>query len=426
MYLLCIVRIEKKWGLKQRLYPSGQAHDNWPQCSDTLKIAKHSGKTIWFHAASYGEGRGLIALLSEIKLPEHSLLVTITTAWGKEKIQDQFAEQISIQNINLQLAPWFSKSNLENWYKNYQPQALCFFESDTWWPYRKLAMQKKLPIYWISAMFGPWNKGKITKLNQIWFYCESYGMKAIQIQVPEQIELWKKNTTGTIHRGADIKSLMVSKKNANHGNISLKELREQCDSKKYFSMISVHTEEVSIITSFMKKYVHDFPIVFVPRYPKQISEIWNLLKPWNPKEWTRENQNTKSNGESNNLKVLNTGIYISSKWGVVDDVLEQSWGAFIGGTLMPFGGHNIWELLANNVKIYGGPYTWLQLPGVNLVEQNGLWNHLYHFQDWMEIKCESNADSNKLSVLEKYQMYTREKLHELESSMLKGINESCV
>ena len=151
IYLLGI-RIASLFNTKAGLWLEGR-RDIFVRIEDALsEINKEKKyKIAWFHCASLGEfeqGRPIIDQF-KTQFPEFKIFLTFFSPSGYE-IRKNYQEADFIFYL-----PGDTMKNAQRFVSLLHPQMVFFVKYDYWFNYLKILNQKKVPTYFISAIFRP-------------------------------------------------------------------------------------------------------------------------------------------------------------------------------------------------------------------------------------------------------------------------------
>ena len=108
-------------------------------------------KSIWFHAASLGEfeqGRPVIEAFRKAK-PDWKIVLTFFSPSGYEIRKDY--DQVDL----VCYLPTDTKENVNRFLDAIQPDLVCFIKYEFWYNYLTTLKNRNIPIFLISAIFGP-------------------------------------------------------------------------------------------------------------------------------------------------------------------------------------------------------------------------------------------------------------------------------
>ena len=110
-----------------------------------------SKKLIWFHAASLGEFEQGRPLLEKMKsqYPDYQILLTFFSPSGYE-IRKNYAHADIIVYL-----PIDTKRNAISFLDAVKPSMIFFIKYEFWYYFLKIATDKKIPTYYVAAIFRP-------------------------------------------------------------------------------------------------------------------------------------------------------------------------------------------------------------------------------------------------------------------------------
>jgi 3-deoxy-D-manno-octulosonic-acid transferase len=136
-------------------FSKGKIHLGVEGRKNTLKIIKEqrdfSKNLIWFHAASLGEFEQGRPLLEKMKAqyPDYLILLTFFSPSGYE-IRKNYAHADIIVYL-----PIDTKRNATSFLEAVKPSMIFFIKYEFWYYFLKTATDKKIPTYYIAAIFRP-------------------------------------------------------------------------------------------------------------------------------------------------------------------------------------------------------------------------------------------------------------------------------
>ena len=312
----------KRWRLRERL------GWRWPE--------PLSGKTIWLHAASLGECKGLWALAQSLKELPTSFVLTANTTSGLEFLSQRIASLEDSQRWRTVLAPFDHPAIIRRFLARFRVQALVLFEIELWPHFISATRKNGKPVFWVSARLTPKafrtrNLFPETARNLLG------SLNWIQTQSGEEANALRSWGCKSVSVGADLRGLYYL--NSLH-NIS----QSACKDWTRFlgvAFISLHQEELSTVLAAIKNIDSSIP-VFV--FPRKMEELRHFQKALKPLGFDLHSQNPDS------------PRLIVDSFGLVAEFLERCHAAVIGGSFAPYGGHNLWEPLEVGIHIIMGPH----------------------------------------------------------------------
>lgn len=294
---------------------------------------------IWLHAASVGEMNAAMPLIHAIQkqYPDKKFLVTTTTPTGAELFRKN-----RINNAVHQYLPLDYVTLISRLFKRYRPKCLLVMETEIWPNLFRTCRKENCYLYIVN--------GRLSSKT-----LDTYGW------VRSLYQATLKNTTAILTRSeTDSKSFVALGADADKvktiGNIKFSvTISRHEDNKKlldtpYILAASTHSgEELSIAQLWKQQGFHqsNYLLVLVPRHPNRLNAVITELKPLNLNIAVRSHGNDVS---------ADTDIYIVDTVGELMDFMAGASLVFVGGSLVPIGGHNILEPAALGKPIVFGPY----------------------------------------------------------------------
>lgn len=322
-------------------------------------------KVLWIQAASVGETMVAARVLKEIKkvFPNYGIVFTCITMTGHaaaERVIGNMAELIGYFPFD---NPWIVKRFLAR----LKPDNLLLIETEIW-P-NVLHYSKKHGLN-IAIVNGRLDKS-FKRLQKYGFYKSALKLiDYIGVQTETDRERFvilgadpaKVEITGNIKFDFDYPEILEAKKSEFWEQLSLAK-----NTPVLVAASTHHGEEEIIIGAFrrIKSEVPECFLILAPRYPEQADEIGKLLTDYNLKFIRRTEQASgkKLSGKPD-LLLLDT----FGELGLVYSIASV---AFIGGSLVPIGGHNVLEASFKEKVVLYGPYMHNFQESKELLENEG-------------------------------------------------------
>lgn len=304
-------------------------------------------ESIWVHAVSLGESIAAIPLIKELqkKYPDTRLIVTTMTPTGSERLQKTFGNSI------LQLyVPYDYPRAVNRFLNHFNPKFLIIIETELWPNILYYCKNRDIPIFLVNARLSERSVSRY-KL------CKTFAKEMLE-SLTKVFAQSNKDGKHFLELGLDENKLLVT------GNIKFDiqvpedihdqglKLRQKWGvSRSIFIAASTHKgEEERILIAFAKivKNIPNTLLVIVPRHPERFTEVFNMLND------SQFNVVRYSQSE-NELISENTNIILGDVMGKLLLFYAASDVAFVGGSFVPVGGHNILEPLALGVPAIIGP-----------------------------------------------------------------------
>ncbi len=334
--IFLVIRIFKK---KERLDRLGE---RFGFCGYKNRLLNDKDKIIWIHAVSVGEANCAFLLACElIKFsPNTQILLTTTTLTSAEVIAQKIAS--NNQPIIHQFLPIDVDFCIKKFLKFWQPKFIIFLESEIWPNTIAIAKSLAIPCFLVNARISKKSLKKWQKLKKIGFNIFDYFSIIFAQSSEEQRKLNLLSKNPVLFFGNLKAQISTSKINEN----DLEDLKKQICNRPIWLCSSTHKGEEEIILRVRDKLQREFKdllTIIVPRHPLRINEIINLCS------------NRQIAIRSKNQNILDTTeIYIADTLNELGIFYSLADFAFIGGSLLPIGGHNPFEAINLDCAVITG------------------------------------------------------------------------
>jgi 3-deoxy-D-manno-octulosonic-acid transferase len=314
-----------------------------------VRDAVNHTRPLWIHGASVGEVLSAGRLVEEIRkrFPGRKIVVSAFTYTGYETARRVISDAAVIF-FPLD-HPWSVKRALAA----VDPSVVVFLETEIWPNMLRLAHRRGTPTLLLSGRFSARSFNKYSSLS--WFFrgvvrnFASMGMQS------------EEDASRAKRLGADPEKVFVT------GNLKLVgsensfahdpvisesvHLKRKSDGRCLLVAGSSHRgEEEILLNAFrsLKRRFPDFQMILAPRHPQRFPEVERLLKA-NGMEFEKKSQ---TNGRS----FLMEDICFLDTLGDLQEFYALGDIAFVGGSLVNAGGHNLLEPARVRRPVLFGPY----------------------------------------------------------------------
>ncbi len=299
-------------------------------------------KCIWIHGASLGEIAAASSLAMRIKqkFPEQRIIISSMTVTGKER-----AMKIMKGMNNFVLFPFDFFPLIRNGIERINPKTLILIETEIWPSLIFLCRRRRIKIVLANARLSDTTYKRYLLLR----YFSQRLFNQIDIFFPNSRSEEKKFLKLGIEE-TKIK-MTGSLKLDNSHPVPLTRNFLSIPAYKFVIVAgSVRKgEEEIIIRVFksLKERFDDIYLIIAPRHLNRVNEIEKILRKENLEYRKRTEKITDNEA---NVLILNTIGELRNVYSIADI-------AFVGGTLLPYGGHNLIEPAFFGVPILFGPYV---------------------------------------------------------------------
>lgn len=321
--------------------------------------SERRGTLIWLHAASVGEVAAIAPLAEEVSRvrPDASLLVTTTTSSGRQRAREliPFAAWHLLVPIDVR---WIVRHAMERW----RPSALLIAETELW-PH--LVAEAKRVGARVSLVNGRISEPSFGLYRRVPGLTRSLFGKFDLLAVQTPVDAHRVTSLG-----ADPSRVVVTASLkydlgdvAANGRLSRSTLGVP---EKALVVVAGSTrdgEEELVLEAIdrISEEVGGCYLVLAPRHRKRFGEVARLLR---RRSVTYRRRSLGGGYEGERVLLLDTIGELSRVYGVADV-------AFVGGSLLPFGGHNPLEPAYHSVPVLFGPHMTNSSESAERLQQGG-------------------------------------------------------
>lgn len=319
-----------------------------------------SGKTIWFHAASVGEVKALSAITPYLQKnhPEYDLVVSTLTKTGKKE-----AERI-LKGVKLVFfMPVDLKRFIRRALRSLEPVALILVETELW---PNLIRESKRNGCFVGMINGRISERSFRRyhLAKSLFKETISNFDLLCLQSEEYKERMARlgAALGRIEITGNLKfdRLLLAAK-PDDVTLLRKSLQIPDDRRVVIAGSTREGEEQIIIPVFkkLKQRYDDLLFILAPRHLDRLNQLEMILSD-SQMSFIRRSQLEPSEGKGgmeNKGGLKETSTILLDTMGELSRLYSLAQVAFVGGTLVPVGGHNLLEPAIYGVPVIFGPHV---------------------------------------------------------------------
>ncbi len=303
---------------------------------------------IWIHALSVGEVISAIPLIAEIsaRYPDKEIVFTVTTTKGLEIARKEIGNRVKI--IPMPLDFWWS---IQRIVRHINPSFFILVETDIWPAIITYLSDKKIKCFLVNGRISPRTNKSYKKfsffikpvLNRLTLCMMQSGLDAKRL-LEAGIDPDRIITTGNIKFDRDRLPMQKEER-----DMWLKKLCLDTDDDIWVAG-SIHKDEDQMILNVFSRLVPEFPrlrLILAPRNIEESDKILKTAQGMGLKSILKTN--LKDNRVTYKVLILNTIGELSRIYGIGKV-------SFVGGSMVPLGGHNILEPAGFGCPALFGPH----------------------------------------------------------------------
>jgi 3-deoxy-D-manno-octulosonic-acid transferase len=308
---------------------------------------------IWVHAVSVGEvvaSSGVVKALQQ-KFPAHRVVISTTTSTGQKLAAQWFgAENVFYFPLDFAFA-------IRPYLDVLRPKLVVVAETEFWPNFLRLAKRSGAYIAIVNCRISD----------------RSFpGYKRLRFWFPRLLERTLKNVDCFLAQTEEDRKRLVEigaaeTKVAVAGNlkfdmapppspkivVSLRESFERSGAEPVLVCGSTLEDEEGSLLSALRTILANHPkavMILAPRHPERFAEVAELVEKLGFRMWRR----SVWGSESRSSEPLAGGVFLVDSIGELAAIYSLATVAFVGGSLVPRGGHNILEPALYGVPIVTG------------------------------------------------------------------------
>ena len=302
---------------------------------------------IWIHAVSVGEVQAAVPLIREIarRFPQHKLLVTTVTPTGAARVNSLFGDSVVHSYI-----PFEMPMAINRFFDCVNPDLALIMETEIWPNLYRGCGIRDIPLILVNARISPRSIDGYRRFMPLFKETLSHGI-IIAAQSKLDADRFRSIGASTVRTWVigNIKfDYELPASLANDG----RELRSKLFGKRpIWIAASTHADEEQQVLDAHEVLRKRFPgllLILVPRHPERFREVGKLVK---------HDGFTVASRTSEDACDATTDVYLVDTMGELPLFYAASDVVFVGGSLVPIGGHNLLEPAALGLPVIFGPHV---------------------------------------------------------------------
>jgi 3-deoxy-D-manno-octulosonic-acid transferase len=318
----------------------------WAERFGCIKVPKEIQGGIWVHVVSVGEVLAAAPLMQELikRYPNKRLIVTTMTPTGSDRVKASLPKEVFHV-----YTPYDFPDAVERFLNKTQPCLAIFMETELWPNILRSCRKRHIPTLLANARlsqksakgygrFGSFTKEMLNDLSMLAVQAEPDAERFRQLGVNNA----SIQVTGSVKFDMTIPESL---------HTEAKALRQQLgQDRPIWIAASTHEGEDKIILEAFKTIKQSLAsslLILVPRHPERFAKVGALCEQAGF-QVTKRSEKIPATAE--------TDIFLGDTMGELRIFLGASDVAFIGGSLIERGGHNMLEAGAFSLPVLSGPH----------------------------------------------------------------------
>ncbi len=304
-------------------------------------------RCVWLHAVSVGEVQAAVPLIRNLmqQFPERDILVTTVTPTGAARVRALFGDTVKHCYI-----PFEIPTAVRNFYRSVNPEIALIMETEIWPNLYRGSGIRGIPLILVSARISPRSVPGYRRLLPLFRETLSHGIiiaaqsradadrflslgaNAERTRVTGNIKFDIELEDDLAERGAELRAGLLG-------------------DRPVWIAASTHNGEEKLVLNAHRKLLEtheDLLLLLVPRHPERFLQVRELVE---------KSDLTVVARTDNRPCEAGTQVFLGDTMGELPLFYAASDIAFVAGSLIPIGGHNLLEPAALSKPIISGPHV---------------------------------------------------------------------
>ncbi len=306
---------------------------------------------IWVHSVSMGETIASGPLVKQLQkiYPDHRILITTMTPTGSAQVQ-----KIHGDSVDHVYASYDLPGAIKRFLDKVKPVMAIVIDTELWPNTIAACHKRRIPVLIVNARlsersargygrFSLLTRPMLEQIDMVAAQNDETARRFLELGLPEK----QLSNTGSIKFDLDVSPEVIA---------AGKALREKWQQGmgsdiRIFVAASTHEGEDQQILDAFKTILRDAPemrLLLVPRHPERFDSVHQLI---------HDNQLSVVRHSLGTQPQETPRVILGDTMGEMMKLFAASDIAYVGGSLVPTGGHNMLEPAALNLPVLSGPHV---------------------------------------------------------------------
>lgn len=305
------------------------------------------GKLVWVHAVSVGEARAAAPLVRGLiaRLPDHRVLVTCTTAAGRDTLQQVFGDSILTAFL-----PYDYPEAVRAFLSHFQPRLGVLMETEVWPNLLAACAAKGVPMVLANARLSEKSARGYLRFRSL--AEPAFGSLALACAQSEA-DATRLRSVGA--RRVELTGNLKFDVGPDARQLAAGRAWRAALGRPVLLLASTREKEEALLLEAIPEH-KDLLVVVVPRHPQRFDEVAPLAQSRRSRE---------------PLPAPQHRVHLGDTMGEMPFYYAACDVAIIGGSFAPLGGQNLIEALAAGAAVVVGPSMFNFAEATRLAVQAG-------------------------------------------------------
>jgi 3-deoxy-D-manno-octulosonic-acid transferase len=362
-----ILRLLLPYGLLRLLWRGLRNPDYWRRVPERFGFIEplRQPHVIWIHAVSVGEVRAAQPLVRELaeRYPDHPLLITTMTPTGSAQVRKLFNDRVAHC-----YAPYDYPSVVRRFLDRARPMLAIVMETELWPNIFHQCRARSIPVFVTNVRMS---ESSMRKYQRFASLARATLQQVTRFAAQSLADAQRLLTLGAAPESVEVTGSIKFELSA---GASLRESAEVLrlawglDRPVWLAASTHQGEEEMVLAALAQLKRHkrfaNMLLVLVPRHPERFATVARLCR--------KSGFRIALRSETPGAVAADVEILVGDTMGELQLFFGAADVAFIGGSLVPTGGHNLLEASAVGKPVVFGP-------------------HMFNFQEISQMTLERGA-----------------------------------
>ena len=311
-----------------------------------IYTAAAAERMVWIHAVSVGEARAAEPLVRALQklLPDHRLLLTCTTAAGRETLRQVYGDTVLSAYL-----PYDYPESVRGFLAHFKPRLGILMETEVWPNLLEACAAGGVPVLLANARMSEKSERRYRRFAGLTAPAFA-GLAAVCAQSRADAE----RLSGLGARAVEVTGNLKFDVTPDAAQVQAGRAWRSRLGRPVLLLASTREGEEPMLLKEIPPQ-GDALILVVPRHPRRFDEV---------AQWAEARRSLAEPGER-------TRVYLGDTMGEMAFYYGAADVAVIGGSLQPLGGQNLIEALAVGVPVVVGPHMFNFAEATRLAKRAG-------------------------------------------------------
>ncbi len=309
--------------------------------------SRTEGRSIWIHAVSVGEVVAASPMVRRLRerFPGVPVVISTVTPTGAQRVQDIFGDEVIHSYI-----PYDMPGAVRRFFDRFRPRLAIIMETEIWPNLYEECGRRRVPLVLANARVSPRSVGKYRRFVSLFTETLSHGivLAAQSSRDAERFRLIGASPART-HVVGNIKFDVELPSSVRDAGRRFR--RENAGARPVWVAASTHEGEEEVVLDVhrrLRERIPDLLLILVPRHPQRFDSVAQVVRKFGLSCVLRSD-GRRCAGD--------TAVFLVDTLGELPLFYAAADVAFVGGSLVPIGGHNLLEPAAMALPIITGPHN---------------------------------------------------------------------